>query len=403
MDADRAPARLPAIPRGVWVLGFVSMLMDVSSEMIHALLPLYLTVALGASALVVGVIEGIAEATALIVKVFSGTLSDRWRKRQPITAFGYGLAALSKPLFALATSPFLVLVARFLDRIGKGIRGAPRDALIADLTPKAIRGAAFGLRQSLDTVGAFAGPLIAVVLMLAWHDDFRAVFWVAVIPAILSFLLVATGVRDPEVAHDRIDAAGEASPAPRLDRHTMLTLGRAFWAVTAVGTALTLARFSEAFLILRASGLGLETAYAPLVLVAMNVVYAVTAFPVGRLADRVAPRTLLFIGIAFLVAADVTFAATRSFTGLAIGIALWGLHMGFTQGVLAAMVAHTAPAPLRGTAFGAFNLASGIALLAASLIAGALWQFVGPTATFWAGAFIAGISALLAWSTLDSR
>jgi MFS family permease len=403
MDADRAQARLPAIPRGVWILGFVSMLMDVSSEMIHALLPLYLTVALGASALVVGVIEGIAEATALIVKVFSGTLSDRWRKRQPITAFGYGLAALSKPLFALATSPFLVLVARFLDRIGKGIRGAPRDALIADLTPKAIRGAAFGLRQSLDTVGAFAGPLIAVVLMLAWHDDFRAVFWVAVIPAILSFLLVATGVRDPEVAHDRIGAAGEASPAPRLDRHTMLTLGRAFWAVTAVGTALTLARFSEAFLILRASGLGLETAYAPLVLVAMNVVYAGTAFPVGRLADRVAPRTLLFIGIALLVAADIEFAATRSLIGLAIGIALWGLHMGFTQGVLAAMVAHTAPARLRGTAFGAFNLASGIALLAASLIAGALWQFVGPTATFWAGALIAGISALLAWSTLDSR
>jgi len=248
-----------------------------------------------------------------------------------------------------------------------------------------------------------AGPLIAVALMLAWHDDFRAVFWFAVIPAILSFLLIAIGVRDPEVAHDRVDAAEEASRAPRLDRHTMRSLGRAFWAVTAVGTALTLARFSEAFLILRASGLGLETAYAPLVLTGMNVVYALTAFPVGRLADRVAPRTLLFIGIAFLVAADVTFAATRSFTGLAIGIALWGLHMGFTQGVLAAMVAHTAPGRLRGTAFGAFNLASGIALLAASVIAGALWQFAGPAATFWAGALIAGISALLAWSTLDSR
>src|SRR5450631_3934544 len=401
MDADRAPARLPAIPRGVWVLGFVSMLMDVSSEMIHALLPLYLTAALGASALVVGVIEGIAEATALIVKVFSGTLSDRWRKRQPITAFGYGLAALSKPLFALATSPFLVLVARFLDRIGKGIRGAPRDALIAALTPSAIRGAAFGLRQSLDTIGAFAGPLLAMALMLAWNDDFRAVFWVAVVPAILSFLLVLFGVKDPEVAQS--DAMAQAPQRPRLDLRTLRSLGRAFWAVTIAGGALTLARFSEAFLILRASDLGLAAAYAPLVLVAMNVVYSVTAFPAGRLADRVAPRTLLLIGIALLVAADVALASTRSLAGLAAGVALWGLHMGFTQGILAAMVAHAAPSHLHGTAFGAFNFASGIALLAASVIAGVLWQLFGPAATFWAGAALAGISALLAWSTLDSR
>jgi MFS family permease len=242
-----------------------------------------------------------------------------------------------------------------------------------------------------------------MALMLAWNDDFRAVFWVAVIPAILSFVLVTFAVKDPEAAPHRGVAPGDAHERPSFDRRTLRSLGRAFWAVTAAGGALTLARFSEAFLILRASGLGLETAFAPLVLIGMNVVYALTAFPVGRLADRVAPRTLLFIGIAFLVAADLTFAATRSFAGLAIGIALWGLHMGFTQGVLAAMVAHAAPAPLRGTAFGAFNLASGIALLAASLIAGALWQFVGPEATFWAGALLAGISALLAWSTLDSR
>ena len=400
MDADGAAVKsAPAIPRGVWVLGFVSMLMDISSEMIHALLPLYLTLTLGASALVVGAIEGLAEATALIVKVFSGTLSDRWGKRQPITAFGYGLAALSKPLFALATSPFLVLVARFLDRIGKGIRGAPRDALIAALTPSAIRGAAFGLRQSLDTVGAFAGPLAAMALMLAWNDDFRAVFWVAVVPAILSFLLVLFAVKDPEVTQ----SGSQAGERPRLDRRTLRSLGPAFWAVTIAGGALTLARFSEAFLILRASDLGLAAAYAPLVLVAMNVVYSVTAFPAGRLADRVAPRTLLLIGTAMLVAADVALASTRSLAGLAAGVALWGLHMGFTQGILAAMVAEAAPAPLHGTAFGAFNFASGIALLAASLIAGALWQFVGPEATFWVGALLAAISALLAWSTLDAR
>ncbi|MGZ5039448.1 MAG: MFS transporter [Usitatibacter sp.] len=389
----------PAIPRGVWVLGFVSLLMDVSSEMIHALLPLYLTVTLGASALAVGVIEGAAEATALIVKIFSGTLSDRWRKRQAIAAFGYGLAALSKPLFAIASGTLLVFTARFLDRIGKGIRGAPRDALIADLTPRAIRGAAFGLRQSLDTVGAFAGPLVAMGLMIAWSDDFRAVFRVAVIPAILSFLLILFFVKDPERAQDADRA--KAADAPRFDRRTMRSLGAAFWSVTAVGTALTLARFSEAFLILRGSEIGLALAYAPLVLIGMNLVYSLTAYPAGKLADRVAPRTLLFIGIVLLIAADLVLAAMPSLAGLAAGIALWGLHMGFTQGILAAMVAQAAPAGLRGTAFGVFNLVSGLAMLVASVVAGALWQYAGPAATFWAGALLVGISGVLARSTLD--
>jgi MFS family permease len=383
-----------AIPRGVWVLGFVSLLMDISSEMIHSLLPLYLTVGLGASALTVGIIEGVAEATALIVKVFSGALSDRWRTRKPITAFGYGLAALSKPLFALATGPLLVFVARFVDRIGKGIRGAPRDALIADLTPKEIRGAAFGLRQSLDTIGAFAGPLLAMALMLAWNDDFRAVFWVAVVPAILSFALIAFAVREPPVV------GSGSSEKPRFDKAMLRRLGPAFWTVTAAATALTLARFSEAFLILRAQDLGLAVALAPLVLVGMNVVYSLTAYPVGKLADRISPVVLLYGGIAMLIAADVVLAMARGMGALGLGVALWGLHMGFTQGVLSAMVAHASPAPLRGTAFGVFNLASGLAMLAASALAGALWQFVGPDATFWAGAALAGISAALAWFTL---
>ncbi len=385
------------IPAGVWILGFVSMLMDVSSEMIHSLLPLYLTVGLGASALTVGIIEGVAEATALIVKVFSGALSDRWRKRKSITAFGYGLAALSKPLFALATGAMTVFVARFLDRIGKGIRGAPRDALIADLTPKEVRGAAFGLRQSLDTVGAFAGPLLAMTLMLAWHDDFRAVFWVAVIPAILSFALIALAVREPPVVE------GGKPEKVHFDKATMRRLGIAFWSVTLIGSALTLARFSEAFLILRSQDLGLEVALAPLVMVGMNVVYAGTAYPVGKLADRMSPNTLLFIGTGLLIAADVALAIASSMTFFAIGVALWGLHMGFTQGVLSAMVAHASPAAMRGTAFGVFNLAGGIAMLVASALAGALWQFVGPAATFWAGALLAGVSALAAWSTLKSR
>jgi len=384
------------IPAGVWALGFVSMLMDISSEMIHSLLPLYLTVGLGASALTVGIIEGIAESTALIVKVFSGALSDRWRKRKSITAFGYGLAALSKPLFALATGPWLVFTARFLDRIGKGIRGAPRDALIADLTPKELRGAAFGLRQSLDTVGAFAGPLLAMALMLAWDDNFRAVFWVAVIPAALSFALILFAVREPPVVgNDKADKV-------KLERATLKKLGVAFWAVTAAGAALTLARFSEAFLILRAQDLGLAVALAPLVLVGMNVVYAATAYPVGKLADRMRPAVLLYAGIAMLIAADIVLAMADGMVMLGAGIALWGLHMGFTQGLLSAMIAHASPPQLRGTAFGAFNLASGIAMLAASALAGALWQFVGPDATFWSGAVLAGISGLLAWSTLKS-
>jgi len=380
----------PAIPRGVWMLGFVSLLMDVSSEMIHSLLPLYLTASLGASALVVGFIEGVAEATALIVKVFSGALSDRLRSRKWITAAGYGMAALTKPLFAIATGPALVFAARFIDRIGKGIRGAPRDALIADLTPADARGAAFGLRQSLDTVGAFAGPLAAMGLMLAWHDDFRAVFWVAVVPGLLSFALIAFAVREPPRA-----AADAGKPPPRFDRATLRALGGAFWAVTTAGAALSLARFSEAFLLLRWQDLGLETALAPLVLVAMNGVYALTAYPVGRLADRLPPGRLIAAGIACLIASDVVLALAQGLASLAAGIALWGLHLGLTQGVLAALVAHASPPSLRGTAFGLFNVASGIALLAASVVAGALWQWAGPAATFWAGAGLAAASLFL--------
>jgi MFS family permease len=393
----RAMKSLPPIPRGVWVLGFVSLLMDISSEMIHSLLPLYLTVSLGASALVVGIIEGVAEASALVVKFFSGALSDRLRKRKWITAAGYGMAALSKPLFALATGPWLVFTARFLDRIGKGIRGAPRDALIADLTPKEIRGAAFGLRQSLDTIGAIAGPLLAMALMLAWSDDFRKVFWVAVIPAMLSFLLIAFAVKEPE----RPAPKGEGENREiRFSRATIRSLGGAFWGVTIAGAALTLARFSEAFLILRAQNLHLDVALAPLVLAGMSVVYAATAYPAGRLADRISPRLLLAAGIACLVAANIVLALATGLVALGAGVVLWGLHMGLTQGLLSAMVAHASPPDLRGTAFGVFNLLSGIAMLAASVLAGALWHYVGPAATFWAGALLAAASfALTRFST----
>ncbi len=377
-----------ALPRTVWILGFVSLLMDISSEMIHSLLPLYLTVGLGASALAVGLIEGAAEATALAVKVFSGTLSDALGRRKWIAAAGYGLGAAAKPLFALASGPGLVFAARFIDRIGKGIRGAPRDALIADVTPAASRGAAYGLRQSLDTVGALAGPLLALVLMLAWSNDFRAVFWVAVLPAAASFLLLAFAVREPARPRNTLPRVPFSWRAAR-------GLGRAFWGVTAAGAALSLARFSEAFLVLRAENVGVALAWAPLVMVGMNAVFALVAFPAGRLADRLGPRGLLVAGTAVLVAADLVLAFASDARSLAAGVALWGLHMGLTQGLLATLVAASAPDDRRGTAFGVYNLACGAALLAASVLAGALWHFVGPQSTFLAGAALAAAAMAL--------
>jgi MFS family permease len=375
----------PRIPSAVWTLGIVSLLMDTSSELIHSLLPVFMVTVLGTSMLTVGLIEGLAEATALIVKVFSGVVSDWVGRRKPLAVLGYGLAALSKPMFALASSAGLVLAARLADRIGKGIRGSPRDALIADLTPKAIQGAAFGLRQALDTIGAFLGPLLALVFMLLWADNFRAVFWIAVIPAILSVSLLAFGVREPETSRS------EKREFP-IRRDNLRRLGRAYWWVVIVGGVFTLARFSEAFLLLRAQQGGLATAFAPLVFVAMNLVYAIGAFPFGRLADRMSRRGLLAAGLVVLIASDALLALAAHGPLLWAGIALWGLHMAMTQGLLAAMVAGSAPADLRGTAFGVFNLASGVALLVASALAGWLWDAYGPSFTFWCGAAFAALS-----------
>lgn len=370
----------PPVPRGVWMLGFVSLFMDVSSEIIHSLLPVFMVTALGASALAVGIVEGIAESTALIVRVFSGALSDWFGRRKPLAVLGYGLGALSKPLFALAPSVSWVLAARFMDRIGKGIRGAPRDALIADLTAPQVRGAAYGLRQSLDTVGAFLGPLLAVALMILWAGDFRAVFWFAVLPGAVAVLLLWAGVEEPAGAGVRRQARNPLGLA------SLAEFDGRYWLVVAAGAVFTLARFSEAFLILRAHEMGLAQAYTPLVLVAMNLVYALSAYPAGRLADSASHRTLLAWGLVVLAASDVVLAAAGGLGAVAAGVALWGLHMGLTQGLLATMVAAVAPAHLRGTAFGIFNLACGVAMLAASVIAGWLWDRLGAPATFAAGA-----------------
>ncbi|MGH8850806.1 MAG: MFS transporter [Casimicrobiaceae bacterium] len=380
------PSRKARVPGSVWTLGLVSMLMDVSSELIHSLLPLFMVTVLGASAFAVGLIEGFAEATAMITKVFSGYVSDRFRKRKALVVVGYGLAAITKPLFPLATSLGWVVTARFVDRVGKGIRGAPRDALIADITPPEIRGAAYGLRQALDTVGAFAGPLLAIGAMLWFADNFRAVFWIAVIPAFAAVVLLVVGVREPREVADR-----KAAGAPIALSH-VARLSSRYWWIVAVATVMTLARFSEAFLVLRAQSVGMAPAWVPLVMVLMSAVYALVSYPAGVLADRGRQHALLSAGLGALIVADVILAGAASAASVLIGTAVWGMHMGLTQGVLAALVAKTAPADLRGSAFGLFNLVSGLALLVASALAGWLWAAHGPSLTFYAGATLSTIA-----------
>jgi len=384
-------ATLPAwrtLPAGIWALGFGSLFMDTSSELIHSLLPVFMVSVLGASMVTVGLIEGVAEATASITKVFSGALSDYLGRRKFLMILGYALAAFTKPVFPLAHSVAWVFAARFVDRIGKGIRGAPRDALVADITPPQLRGAAYGLRQALDSVGALLGPLLAVVFMIGFANDIRAVMWVAVVPAFIAVALLMIYVREPERA-----PTGGAVRAP-LALADARRLRWAYWFIVLLGAVFTLARFSDAFLVLRAQDVGLDLGYVPLVMIVMNIFYAGAAYPAGVAADHMSQRTLLFLGLALLIAADLVLAFAALPLMAFAGAALWGLHMAFTQGLLSKLVADTAPAELRGTAFGIFNLVSGGALLLASVIAGALWSAFGASATFLAGAAFAAVATL---------
>jgi MFS family permease len=385
------------LPAGIWALGFGSLLMDASSELIHSLLPVFMVATLGASMVTVGVVEGVAEATAAIVKVFSGALSDRLGKRKPLLVLGYALAALTKPIFPLATSVGWVFAARFIDRVGKGMRGAPRDALVADITPPSVRGAAYGLRQALDSVGALIGPVLAVVLLAGFADDIRAAMWFAVVPAFATVALLLACVREPA------RAPGADGAQPPLTLADARRLPQRYWLVVLLGAIFTLARFSEAFLVLRAQDVGLALGYVPLVLVVMNALYAGAAYPAGAAADRVRPRALLLLGLALLMAADVVLALATSPPVVLAGAALWGLHMAFTQGLLSKLVADTAPAELVGTAFGIFNVVSGGALLLASVIAGSLWSFFGAPATFLAGAAFAGTTVVLSLAAVRYR
>jgi len=377
-----------SLPKSIWVLGIGSMFMDISSELVHSLLPIFMATVLGASMVTIGIIEGIAEATAAVTKVFSGALSDYFQKRKFLVVLGYGLGAITKPVFPLATTIWWVFGARFVDRIGKGIRGAPRDALVADVTPPELRGAAYGLRQSLDSVGAFVGPLLAVAFMIWLADDIKAVLWVAVVPAFLAVLLLIVALREPERSEH---ASGSRNHLTFADAKS---LSLRYWLIVALGAVFTLARFSEAFLILRAQDVGLAVGYVPVIMIVMNVVYALFAYPAGAAADRLSARTLLVFGLVVLIAADVVLALAAS-PGIAfLGAAFWGLHMALTQGLLSKLVADTAPAELRGTAFGIFNLVSGGALLLASVIAGLLWSVFGASATFIAGASFAALAAM---------
>ena len=383
-----SPASQRGLPLGVWGLGLTSLFMDISSELIHSLLPIYMVSVLGVSMLTVGFIEGIAEATAAITKVFSGVLSDYLGKRKFLVVLGYGLGALSKPIFPLANSISWVFAARFIDRIGKGIRGAPRDALIADITAPELRGAAYGLRQALDSVGAFLGPLLAVLFMLWLANDIRAVLWIAVIPAFIAVLLLIVAVREP-VSTSR--TANKNTPLRFADAKR---LPSRYWLIVLLGAVFTLARFSEAFLVLRAMDVGLSLSFVPVVMIIMSAVYALVAYPAGVAADRSGARALLVVGLVILVLADLVLASTTTAWQVFAGAALWGIHMGLTQGLLSKLIADNAPADLRGTAFGIFNLVSGVALLLASVIAGLLWQLIGPAATFIAGAIFAVIATV---------
>jgi len=382
------PATWRDVPTSVWTLGFVSLLMDISSELIHSLLPVFLVTVIGASTVVVGLIEGVGEATAAIAKMFSGVVSDRIGKRKLLVSIGYGLSAMTKPVFPLASTAWEVLAARFVDRIGKGIRDAPRDALIADITPPAIRGAGYGIRQALDTVGDFAGPLLAVALMALYANDFRAVFWWALVPAALSVLLIAVGVQEPK------GIKGVAKRGWPIHKKDLKRLSPAFWVVIAIGVMFTFARFSEAFLVLKAQAEGLALTLLPVVFVWMNLIFALTATPAGILSDKIGRVKLLLCGLGALIVADLTLAFAPGLGGVFVGVGLWGLYLGLSQGLLSVLVADTAPKDLRGTAFGLFNLLTGGALLVASVLAGWLWHAFGPTATFLAGAVFSGLAAL---------
>lgn len=381
----------PRVPALVWVLGRVSLLTDISSEMILAVLPVYLGTVMGVSMATIGLIEGIAEATAAVMRVFAGAIGDRLGRYKAIVVFGYGLSALSKIVFPFAGSPAPIFAARIIDRVGKGLRTSPRDAMIARATHPSILGRAFGIRQSLDTLGAVFGPLLAIVILGVTHNDFQLLFWIAVAPGVLAVIVLTRAAEEPN---------GGATPLQRipLTRADLARLGFAFWWIAAGAAFLTFGRGAKAFLVLRTEDVGVPLWLVPIAFVIMNTVYAATAYPVGGLSDRIDRRRLLAAGIVVLILSDVVLAmASGPWVGL-LGVVLWGLHFGMTQGVLATLVVDSAPEPLRGTAFGAFSLLSGFALVASGALGGMVWDAWGPSTLFWLATGAATLSLATAWT-----
>jgi len=386
MSSDR-PAIKIRIPRTVWVLGFVSLLMDISSEMIHALLPLFMAGTLGASAIWIGLVEGIGEGTALIAKVFSGVVADRFGHKKRLVFAGYFLGVISKPVFALAGSMPVVLAARFFDRIGKGLRGAPRDAIVADVTDESIRGAAYGLRQSLDAAGAFVGPLLAALLLLLWTEELRSIFWIALIPGAACLALILFGVED------NVTPTVNTKHIAWKDLKIVIT--PAFVQLVILGTLFSLARFSNAFIVLRAADIGIEHAWIPMTVVLMNIAFSLSSYPFGKLADKLNPMKLLALGMVLLALANLLFAYAANYRILAAGIVLFGMHLGATQGIFSTIISEIAPSEVRATAFGIFNFFSGLALLASGLVAGSLWEYMGAQYCFGGGVVFALITLCL--------
>ena len=365
------------------------MLTAMSSAMIYSLLPVFMVRVLGISIASVGVIEGTAEATNSLIKIVSGAASDWIGRRKPLVVFGYTLSAVIKTIFPVAGTVSAVLAARVIDRLGKGIRDAPRDAFLADLTAKEIRGEGFGLRLALAISGFVVGPLIAIGLMKLSGDDFQLVFWIALIPAYLSLVVLFVAVKELPFNYD------ESQRRRPIRRGDIIALPAVFWWVVAIASLLSLARFSQAFLVLKAHDIGVDAAFVPMVLVVMYLVFSVAAYPFGVLADHLDRRLQLGIGTVILVGADVVLANASTVWLTMLGAALWGLQLGVTQGLLGATIADVAPDRLRGTAFGIYDVAIGVGTFIASAGAGALWMAGGPSIAFSFSACVATAAALM--------
>ena len=379
-----AVASTRALPPLVRALALVSLLTDAASEMIYPLLPVFVTTVLGGSPAMLGLLEGAAESTAALVKLGSGALSDRIGRFTPIVLIGYAIASVTRPFMGVAQSVHQVIGLRLIDRVGKGIRGAPRDALLAASVEPAVRGRAFGYHRAADHLGAVIGPVVAWLLLQQLHLTLRTVFVLSVIPGLLAVLTIVIAVRDPATTSVRVPTA-PALPSPR----DVVAMPRRFWAVLAVLLLFTLGNSTDAFLLLRAQQLGVPIAMLPLLWAAHHVVKSASSVPCGALSDRVGRRRVMLLGWTLYALVYLGFAYASSAMHAWLLFLVYGLYFGLVEGAEKALIADLAPPDRRGTAFGWYNAAMGVAALPASLLLGTVWTLRGPTAAFSVGAVIA--------------